>query len=136
MFMNTMQEIPQGDLQNFKEEVKTWIQLDNEIQEYEKKIKELKKRRNKELEPSITSFMVTHNISDLNTGGGKIKCTPRNTKQTLNKVYIEENLKKVIQDDNIIQQAMNNILNNREVKTTHILTKPKSKPINTMETLL
>lgn len=121
MFMNTMQEIPQGDLQNFKEEVKTWIQLDNEIQEYEKKIKELKKRRNKELEPSITSFMVTHNISDLNTGGGKIKCTPRNTKQTLNKVYIEENLKKVIQDDNIIQQAMNNILNNREIKTTYKL---------------
>ena len=121
MFMNTMQEIPQGDLQTFKEEVKTWIQLDNEIQEYEKKIKELKKRRNKELEPSITTFMVTHNISDLNTGGGKIKCTPRNTKQTLNKVYIEENLKKVIQDDNIIQQAMNNILNNREIKTTYKL---------------
>ena len=121
MFMNTMQEIPQGDLDNFKEEVKTWIQLDNEIQEYEKKIKELKKKRNKELEPSITTFMVTHNISDLNTGGGKIKCTPRNTKQTLNKVYIEENLKKVIQDDNVIQQAMNNILNNREIKTTYKL---------------
>jgi hypothetical protein len=119
--MNTMQEIPQGDLDNFKEEVKTWIQLDNEIQEYEKKIKELKKKRNKELEPSITTFMVTHNISDLNTGGGKIKCTPRNTKQTLNKVYIEENLKKVIQDDNVIQQAMNNILNNREIKTTYKL---------------
>jgi len=121
MFMNTMQEIPQNELQNFKEEVKTWIQLDNEIQEYEKKIKELKKRRNKELEPSITTFMVTHNISDLNTGTGKIKCTPRNTKQTLNKIYIEENLKKVIQDDNIIQQAMDNILNNREVKTTYKL---------------
>lgn len=121
MFMNTVQEIPQNELQNFKEEVKTWIQLDNEIQEYEKKIKELKKKRNKELEPSITTFMVTHNISDLNTGTGKIKCTPRNTKQTLNKVYIEENLKKVIQDDNIIQQAMNNILNNREVKTTYKL---------------
>ena len=119
--MNTMQEIPQVELQNFKEEVKTWIQLDNEIQEYEKKIKELKKRRNKELEPSITTFMINHNISDLNTGGGKIKCTPRNTKQTLNKGYIEENLKKVIQDDNIIQQAMNNILNNREIKTTYKL---------------
>lgn len=121
MFMNTVQEIPQNELQTFKEEVKTWIQLDNEIQEYEKKIKELKKRRNKELEPSITTFMVTHNISDLNTGTGKIKCTPRNTKQTLNKVYIEENLKKVIQDNNIIQQAMDNILNNREVKTTYKL---------------
>ena len=43
--MNTVQEIPQNELQTFKEEVKTWIQLDNEIQEYEKKIKELKKKK-------------------------------------------------------------------------------------------
>ena len=93
--MNTVQEIPDNDLQVFKEEVKTWLQLDQEIQEHEKVIKELKKRRNKELEPSITTFMVKHNISDINAGQGKIKCTSRNTKQTLNKGYIEENLKKV-----------------------------------------
>ena len=88
---------------------------------HEKVIKELKKRRNKELEPSITTFMVKHNISDINAGQGKIKCTPRNTKQTLNKGYIEENLKKVIKDDSVIEQAMSNILNNREIKTTYKL---------------
>ena len=65
--------------------------------------------------------MVTHNISDLNTGTGKIKCAARNTKQTLNGKYIEENLKKVIGDNAIIEKAMNNILNNREVKTTYKL---------------
>lgn len=119
--MNTVQEIPDNDLQVFKEEVKTWLQLDQEIHDHEKVIKELKKRRNKELEPSITTFMVKHNISDINAGQGKIKCTPRNTKQTLNKGYIEENLKKVIKDDSVIEQAMSNILNNREIKTTYKL---------------
>jgi len=119
--MNTVQEIPDNDLQVFKEEVKTWLQLDQEIRDHEKVIKELKKRRNKELEPSITTFMVKHNISDINAGQGKIKCTPRNTKQTLNKSYIEENLKKVIKDDSVIEQAMSNILNNREIKTTYKL---------------
>lgn len=121
MYMNTVQEIPDNDLQVFKEEVKTWLQLDQEIRDHEKVIKELKKRRNKELEPSITTFMVKHNISDINAGQGKIKCTPRNTKQTLNKSYIEENLKKVIKDDSVIEQAMSNILNNREIKTTYKL---------------
>lgn len=127
MYMNTIQDIPGNDLQVFKEEVKTWLQLDQEIQEHEKVIKELKKKRNKELEPSITTFMVKHNISDINAGQGKIKCTPRNTKQTLNKGYIEENLKKVIKDDSVIEQAMSNILNNREVKTTYKLQVAKNK---------
>ena len=42
--MNTIQDIPGNDLQVFKEEVKTWLQLDQEIQEHEKVIKELKKK--------------------------------------------------------------------------------------------
>lgn len=119
--MNTVQEIPPSELADFKTNVKTWLQLDVEINNLEQKLKELKKKRNKELEPNITTFMVTHNISDLNTGTGKIKCAARNTKQTLNGKYIEENLKKVIGDNTIIEKAMNNILNNREVKTTYKL---------------
>ena len=119
--MNTVQEIPPSELADFKTNVKTWLQLDVEINNIEQKLKELKKKRNKELEPNITTFMVTHNISDLNTGTGKIKCAARNTKQTLNGKYIEENLKKVIGDNTIIEKAMNNILNNREVKTTYKL---------------
>lgn len=119
--MNTVQEIPPSELADFKTNVKTWLQLDMEINNLEQKLKELKKKRNKELEPNITTFMVTHNISDLNTGTGKIKCAARNTKQTLNGKYIEENLKKVIGDNAIIEKAMNNILNNREVKTTYKL---------------
>lgn len=119
--MNTMQELPQADLADFKENVKEWLKLDLEINNLEKKLKELKKKRNNELEPTITNFMVIHNISDLNTQNGKIKCAARNTKQTLNGKYIEDNLKKVIGDNNIVEQAMTNILNNREIKTTYKL---------------
>ena len=125
--MNTPMEIPQTDLIDFKEKVKHWLALDIQISEMETKIRELKKQRNKELEPQLTEFMVKFNISDLNTETGKIKCSARNTKKGLNKENIRTNLSKVITDNNLIDQAMQKILNEREITTTYKLTKVKNK---------
>ena len=125
--MNTPMEIPQTDLTDFKEKVKHWLVLDIQISEMETKIRELKKLRNKELEPQLTEFMVKFNISDLNTETGKIKCSARNTKKGLNKENIRTNLSKVITDNNLIDQAMQKILNEREITTTYKLTKVKNK---------
>jgi len=127
MFMNTPMEIPQTDLTDFKEKVKHWLALDIQISEMETKIRELKKQRNKELEPQLTEFMVKFNISDLNTETGKIKCSARNTKKGLNKDNIRTNLSKVITDNSLIDEAMQKILNEREVTTTYKLTKVKNK---------
>ena len=125
--MNTQMEIPQTDLTDFKEKVKHWLTLDIQISEMETKLRELKKLRNKELEPQLTEFMVKFNISDLNTETGKIKCSARNTKKGLNKDNIRTNLSKVITDNNLIDQAMQKILNEREITTTYKLTKVKNK---------
>ena len=125
MFMNTIQEIPKEELDEFKNKVGSWLELDEQISSMEKKIRELKKIRNKKLEPEITTFMVKFNISDLNTNNGKLRCNARNTKKPLNKINIRENLCKVIEDINSVDKAMELILNNREVVTTYKLTKPK-----------
>ena len=125
MFMNTIQEINDNELKDFKVKVKQWLEIDEEIKKMENKIKEMKKLKNKNLEPQITSFMRTYNISDLNTDNGKLRCNERNTKKSLNKNNIRENLSQVIQDSVKLDQAMNLILNNREVVTTYKLTKPK-----------
>ena len=125
MFMNTLQEIDQNDLNGFKIKVKQWLELDEKISQLEKQIRELKKMKNKTLEPQITEFMVNYNISDLNTGNGKLRCNQRNTKKALNKSNIRENLSQVIKDSMVVDQAMSYILNNREVITTYKLTKPK-----------
>ena len=123
--MNTIQEIPKEELDEFKNKVGSWLELDEQISSMEKKIRELKKIRNKKLEPEITTFMVKFNISDLNTNNGKLRCNARNTKKPLNKINIRENLCKVIEDINSVDKAMELILNNREVVTTYKLTKPK-----------
>jgi hypothetical protein len=123
--MNTLQEINNDELKLFKVHVKQWLDIDQQIMEKEKEIKELKKLKNKNLEPKITSFMRSYNISDLNTDNGKIKCNQRNTKKPLNKHNIRENLTQVIQNNEQIEQAMHLILNNREIVTTYKLIKPK-----------
>lgn len=134
--MNNGYDISEGELNEFKSQLKQWLAIDEEINKYESKIKDLKKLKNNILQPQITTFMVKNNVKDINTQIGKIRCNERTTKKPLNKINIRENLSKVISDDNQINQAMEFIMNNREVKITHILTKPKSKPTNTMETLL
>jgi len=114
-------------LENFKTKVKHWLTIDEEINKYESKIKELKKHKKKVLEPEITSFMVEHNITNLNTENGLIKCNERKTKKGLNKHNIRENLTQVLNDESQIEQALQLIMNNREVVIKHVLTKPKVK---------
>jgi hypothetical protein len=120
-------EIQSDELDVFKKNVKAWLQIDSDIKEHQKKIKELRKQKDKELEPKITQFMREKNIDDLNTESGKLKCTARKTKSTLNKNYIKDNLLKTIDDIVIVEKAMDNILNNREIKTKYIITKSKKK---------
>ena len=131
--MSEQLDIQKGDLNEFKNQVKQWLAIDEEIQKYETKIKELKNLKKKILEPQITTFMVSYNISDLNTEQGKIRCNERTRKKPLNKTNIRTNLSQVISDDSQIEQAMQLIMNNRETIRTHILTKPKPKKNNKNE---
>jgi len=129
MFMDTSMEpvqIPQSELTHFKEKVKRWLMLDIQISEMESKLRDLKKIRNKEIEPQLTEFMVQYNITDLNTETGKLKCSAKNTKKGLNKDNIKMNLSKVISDIGVVEKAMEQ-LENREVTTTYKLTKIKAK---------
>jgi len=71
--------------------------------------------------------MVNHNITNLNTENGLIKCNERKTKKGLNKHNIRENLGQVLNDESQIEQALQLIMNNREVVVKHVLTKPKVK---------
>lgn len=113
-------EIPTSELIHFKEQVKKWITLHKDICEYEKKIRDLKKIRNKELEPHITEFMNKYNIKDLNTENGKIKCATRNTREGLTKKNIESNILDVVKDKNLVDNIMEK-LENRPIKTTYKL---------------
>ena len=139
--MSDSLKIQDGELKEFKSQVKQWLAIDEEISKYENKIKELKNLKKKILEPQITTFMLTYNVKDLNTENGKIRCNQRVQKKPLNKTNIRSNLSQVISDDSQIEQAMQLIMNNRETKTVHVLTKPKKPnkpkiPTNSIDTTI
>ena len=123
--MNILPEIPKDQLECFKVNVKEWLDVDEQIRELEKKIKELKATRNKKLEPKITGFMRSFNISDLNTDSGKLRCNERNTKAPVSKKSIKESLEKVLTSTEQIDTAMDEIYLNRQVITKYKLSKVK-----------
>ena len=122
--MNTLQEIPKDQLDHFKTNVKDWLEMDEKIKALEKEVREMKKIRNKQLEPKITGFMRSYNISDLNTDSGKLRCNERNTKAPINKKSIQESLQKVLSMEQA-GEAMDEIYLNRQVITKYTLSRVK-----------
>mgnify|MGYP001047169453 CR=1 FL=1 len=120
--MNILPEIPQDQLDCFKTNVKEWLDADEQIKHLEKQIRELKVQRNKKLEPKITGFMRSFNITDLNTDVGKLRCNERNTKATVSKKYIQESLQKILSAEQA-STAMDEIYLNRQVITKYTLTR-------------
>ena len=122
--MNILPEIPKDQLDHFKVNVKDWLDLDEKIKHLEKQVRELKAMRNKQLEPKITGFMRQFNISDLNTGAGKLRCNERHTKTTVNKKSIQESLQKVLSQEQATA-AFDEIYLNRQVITKYKLSRVK-----------
>lgn len=120
--MNTLEEIPKDQLEHFKKNVRDWLEMDEKIKALEKEIREMKKVRNKQLEPKITGFMRSYNISDLNTESGKLRCNERNTKVPVNKKTIQESLQKVLSMEQATT-AMDEIYLNRQVITKYTLSR-------------
>tara|TARA_B100000287_G_scaffold431795_1_gene489759 strand:- start:743 stop:1123 length:381 start_codon:yes stop_codon:yes gene_type:complete len=126
--MNIITDIPPTELQYFKENVKEWIGIDDEIAELNKKIKELKAKKNKQLEPKITLFMRQYNISDLNTDGGKLKCNERNTKKPLSKSLIKQSLSEFFkQDEEKVETVMEHMVSKQEVVKSYKLLRSTKK---------
>jgi hypothetical protein len=124
--MNPFEKIPQNEINYFKEKVQRWVNIDKQIEVLEKELKDLKKVRNKELEPEITKFMVDHNVKDLNTETGKLRCQERKSKKGINKVNIKQNLSKYLTEQDKLDEAINAIWLNREEVISYKIKKMKA----------
>ena len=125
MFMNNLNEIPKEEIQFFKEKVTRWLLVDKQIADLQTQIIDLKKVRDKELQPQLTDFMVNNNVSDLNTENGKLRCHERKTKKGLNKHNIRDNLSQYLAEQDKLDEAVSKIMNEREVIIKHVIKKVK-----------
>lgn len=95
---------------SFVSEVQKWVENDNEIDEYNKKIKELSapyvqkikqlKEENKALEPHIISHVVTNKIGGIKISDGKLNIVSSSTSTTLSFKFMRECLVKFFHQHN------------------------------------
>ena len=109
-------EINPVQLEVFKEKVKEWLSLDDDIKTLNSHIKERKKRKN-DLTPEILDFMNKHKIEDMNSDGHKLKYAESKVKKPINKDYIQKQLTNFLKNTQQADQATDFILNNRETTT-------------------
>jgi len=97
----------------FKNNVKEWLLLDDDIITLQTAIKDRKVKKN-ELTPKILDYMERYEINDLNTNNGKIKFTKSLQTKPLNKQFLISRLGDFFKDFSKGEKAASFILENRD----------------------
>lgn len=110
----------EDDLQQFKDQVKSWIKLDNEVKAINAKIKILdneRKHRKKlieKLSEGILNFMTSNEIDELNSKDGIIKYKKSYVKEHLSQKQIIHKLQDVFKNIDDAEERINNVFKNRD----------------------
>jgi hypothetical protein len=101
----------------FENQIKQWIQLDNEIRILNEQTKNLREKRNT-LENNITTYASSNNLSNsvVQISGGKLKFTNTKVPEPLTFKYLEKSLGEIIKNDNQVKLIVEHIREKREIK--------------------
>lgn len=101
-------------LEQFKEFVRKWIDLDKTIKVAQETLREKKKLRDK-LAAIIQKFMCKYNIEDLNTKEGKIRCKVRQVKAPITQTEVKQKLQEIFShDERKKEEVLGKIYNTKE----------------------
>jgi seryl-tRNA synthetase len=105
--------------QEFQNDIKQWVELDNEIRKANDAVKYLRSQRS-ELNDKINSYVNDNDIkhATININDGRIKFQNVKVTQPLTLKYIKECLSDCISNENDVDAIMNHIKEKREVKYT------------------
>jgi len=113
---------------NFKQNVKDWVTLDDDIKTLQEAIKKRKKRIT-ELTPLILDFMKRFNINDLNTQNGQLRYTTSLLAKPVNKNFLLSKLGEFFKDNEKSQVLTTYIYDNRikeeKVKLKRVIERKK-----------
>ena len=111
--------------------IKEWINYDNEIKKLQKEVK-IRKEKQKKLTDDIVKVMKAKEIDCFDLNDGKLIYSQSKTKQTINKQHIMNCLEKYFKengDENMITDLTNFILENREIKIKETIRRKIEKNI-------
>ena len=103
---------------SFENQLKQWIQLDNQIKELNEQTKELREKRNI-IEKNITTYASNNNISNstFQLSDGKLKLTNTRIPEPITFKYLEKSLGEIIKNENQVKLILEHIKQRREIKT-------------------
>ena len=102
---------------SFEESIKTWVQVDNQMKLLQEKVKELRDKKN-DIEFQIYNYAEDNNLQNaiIEISDGKLKFSETKTTNSLTLKYIEKCLHEIVSDENVVNQIMTYIKENRETK--------------------
>lgn len=103
---------------NFENQIKEWVQIDNQLKLLNDKTKLLREQRNK-LNENIINYANSNDIfnSQIQISDGKLKFTNTKVSSPLTFKYLEKCLGEVIRNENQVKQIMEYVKSKREIKT-------------------
>jgi hypothetical protein len=103
---------------NFENQIKEWVQIDNQLKLLNDKTKLLREQRNK-LNENIINYANNNDIfnSQIQISDGKLKFTNTKVSSPLTFKYLEKCLGEVIRNENQVKQIMEYVKSKREIKT-------------------
>ena len=94
--------------------IRSWIQMDNEIMELQKRIKTYREEK-KKLTESLVDVMKTNEIDCFDINDGKLIYSKTKTKKAISKKTLLDSLNKYFKEDNeLAKEISEHILNSRE----------------------
>jgi hypothetical protein len=102
---------------NFEQTIQQWILLDNQIKNYNEKIKDLRNKR-ENIEQKLSQYAISNNLtnSQIKTADGKLKFINTKITAPLTFKYLETSLGEIIKNTEQVQTILNYIKNNRVSK--------------------
>ncbi len=126
-----VQPLPDNNsLEEFKNQVKMWMEIDNTVKKLQNVIKERNAIKN-QLTRSILAFMSRFNIEDLNTKEGKLRYKVTNVKAPLNQTVIKNRLEENFSKARNAEELHELVFNRDIVVQKHSLRRLRPKNAST-----
>jgi len=103
--------------EEFQNNIKNWVKIDNELKEYNEKIKNLREQKNSLL-TDINIYIDNNNLNNatVSISDGKLKFINSKVTNPLTLKYISSCLENFIKDESQVKMIMEYIKTNRDCK--------------------
>lgn len=106
---------------NIKILLKKWVKIDEEIKQLENKIKSLNSRK-KKINPILENYMKQNNLNKININQNyNLNRVEKDYYKPINKSYIIDTLKSMIENEEKRNKIVNYIYSNRDIVTKDLL---------------